>query len=71
MAQVRTRQRYRLTLNWMRTFSLKSLGHRYLERHDEIADRDMMIGAIVQDLAPELVARDQLTIYSEKSRMSA
>lgn len=36
---------------------LKSLGRRYLELHDEIADLDMMIGAIVQDLAPELVAR--------------
>ncbi|MBG6071991.1 hypothetical protein IWX87_001748, partial [Polaromonas sp. CG_9.7] len=28
---------------------LKSLGRRYLELHDEIADLDVMIGAIVQD----------------------
>lgn len=40
--------------------SLKSLGRRYLELHDEIADLDMMIGAIVQDLAPELVARNSI-----------
>lgn len=38
--------------------SLKSLARRYLELHDEIADLDVMIGAIVEDLAPELVARN-------------
>ncbi len=37
--------------------SLKSLTRRYLELHDEIADLDTMIGAIVEDLAPELIAR--------------
>lgn len=36
--------------------SLKSLARRYLELHDEIADLDAMIGAIVDELAPELVA---------------
>jgi transposase len=36
---------------------LKSLARRYLELHDEIADLDDMIGAIVDELAPELVAR--------------
>ena len=37
--------------------ALKSLARRYLELHDEIADLDDMIGAIVDELAPELVAR--------------
>jgi transposase len=37
--------------------SLKSLGRRYLELHDEIADLDAMIAAIVNELAPNLVAR--------------
>ena len=32
--------------------TLKSLARRYLELHDEIADLDVMIGAIVDDLAP-------------------
>ena len=40
--------------------SLKSLARRYLELHDEIADLDAMIGAIVEDLAPELVARNSI-----------
>ena len=40
--------------------SLKSLARRYLELHDEIADLHMMIGAIVQDLAPELLARNSI-----------
>lgn len=40
--------------------SLKSLARRYLELHDETADLDMMIGAIVADLAPELVARNSI-----------
>ncbi|CDI12117.1 protein of unknown function (plasmid) [Agrobacterium pusense] len=34
---------------------LKSLGRRYLELHDEIADLDMMIAAIAEDLAPDLI----------------
>lgn len=37
---------------------LKSLARRYLELHDEIADLDAMIAPIVDDLAPDLIARD-------------
>lgn len=40
--------------------SLKSLARRYLELHDEITDLDTMIGAIVDELAPELVARNSI-----------
>src|SRR3954464_12187568 len=40
--------------------SLKSLGRRYLELHDEIADLDTMIIAIVDELAPALVARNAI-----------
>jgi transposase len=40
--------------------SLKSLARRYLELHDEIADLDTMIGSIVDDLAPNLVARHSI-----------
>ena len=40
--------------------SLKSLARRYLELHDEIADLDVMIGAIVDELAPDLVARNSI-----------
>jgi transposase len=40
--------------------SLKSLARRYLELHDEIADLDAMIGAIVDEFAPELVARNSI-----------
>ncbi len=40
--------------------SLKSLARRYLELHDEIADLDVMIGAIVNELAPELLARNSI-----------
>lgn len=40
--------------------SLKSLARRYIELHDEITDLDMMIKAIVEDLAPELVARNSI-----------
>ena len=40
--------------------SLKSLGRRYLELHDEIADLDVMIGAIVDELAPLLVQRNSI-----------
>ena len=35
---------------------LKSLARRYLELHEEIADLDVMIAAIVDELAPSLVA---------------
>jgi transposase len=40
--------------------TLKSLARRYLELHDEIADLDVMIGAIVDELAPDLVARNSI-----------
>ena len=40
--------------------TLKSLGRRYLELHDEIADLDAMIGSIVDELAPALVARNSI-----------
>lgn len=40
--------------------SLKSLGRRYLELHDEIADLDVMIGNIVQELAPNLLERNSI-----------
>lgn len=40
--------------------SLKSLARRYLELHDEIADLDVMIGAIVEELAPDLVTRNSI-----------
>ena len=39
---------------------LKSLGRRYLELHDEVADLDVMIAAIVTELAPALVARNSI-----------
>jgi transposase len=40
--------------------TLKSLGRRYLELHDEIADPDTMIVAIVDEIAPNLVARNSI-----------
>ena len=40
--------------------SLKSLARRCLELHDEIADLDTMIEAIVDEPAPELVARNAI-----------
>lgn len=40
--------------------SLKSLGRRYLELHDEIADLDHMIAVIVDELAPNLVTRNSI-----------
>ena len=40
--------------------TLKSLGRRYLELHDEIADLDAMIAAIIDELAPTLVARNSI-----------
>lgn len=41
--------------------SLKSLGRRYLELHDEIADLDVMIAAIVDEMAPNLIARNSIS----------
>ena len=58
MQLVRTLASWRPDLTDYRTvisayrISLKSLGRRYLELHDEIADLDAMIGAIVDELAP-------------------
>ena len=40
--------------------AFKSLARRYLELHDEIADLDAMIAAIVDELAPNLVARNSI-----------
>lgn len=44
--------------------SLKSLARRYLELHDEVADLDDMIGAIVKDLAPELLEQTAIGLNS-------
>lgn len=41
--------------------SLKSLGRRYLELHDEIADLDAMIAVIVEELAPNLIERNSIS----------
>jgi len=40
--------------------TLRSLGRRYLELHDEIADLDTMIVSIVDELAPALVSRNSI-----------
>ena len=40
--------------------TLRSLARRYLELHDEIADLDAMIAALVDELAPALVARNSI-----------
>lgn len=40
--------------------SFKSLARRYLELHDEVSDLDAMIGAIADELAPNLVARNSI-----------
>ena len=40
--------------------TLRSLGRRYLELHDEIADLEVMIGKIVDEVAPSLVARPSI-----------
>jgi len=37
--------------------ALKSLARRYLELHDEICDLDGLIAGLVDDLAPDLIAR--------------
>lgn len=44
--------------------SLKSLARRYLELHDEVSDLDDMIGAIVKDLAPALLAQTAIGLNS-------
>lgn len=40
--------------------ALKSLGRRYLELHDEIADLDVMIAKLADELAPGLVSRNSI-----------
>lgn len=40
--------------------AMKSLGRRYLELHDEIADLDIMIAVLVKELAPELLERNSI-----------
>lgn len=40
--------------------SLKSLARRYLELHDEIGELDLMIKAIVGELASDLIARNSI-----------
>ena len=42
----------------------KSLARQYLKLHDEVADLDIMIQAIVTDLAPELIARNGVGLNS-------
>jgi len=37
--------------------ALKSLARRYLELHYEIADLDVIIASIVDELAPDLIKR--------------
>lgn len=44
--------------------ALKSLARRYLELHDEVADLDDMIEAIVTDLAPELITLNGVGLNS-------
>lgn len=66
MQLVRTLAAWRPDLGDYRTvasayrIALKSLGRRYLELHDEIADLDTMIAALVEELAPELVKRPSI-----------
>jgi transposase len=40
--------------------TLKSLARRYLKLHDEIADLDSMIAAIVDELVPNVVTRNSI-----------
>lgn len=44
--------------------SFKSLARRYLELHDEIADFDDIVEAIVKDLAPELLGQKAIVLNS-------
>jgi transposase len=66
MQLVRTLAAWRLDLSAYRDvesayrISLKSRARRYLKLHDEIADLDTMIGAIVDEPAPDLVARPSI-----------
>lgn len=49
--------------------ALKSLGRRYLELHDEIAILNVMIAALVDELAPDLVSRNSIG-YESASQLS-
>ena len=66
MKQIRTLAAWRPDMTGYRDMdtayriALKSLARRYLELHDEIADLDVMIKAIIDDLAPELVAQNSI-----------
>lgn len=40
--------------------TFKSLARRYIELHDEIADLDVMIAGLVDELAPGLIARNSI-----------
>jgi transposase len=66
MQLIRTLAAWRPDLSGYRSITsaykitLRSLARRYLELHDEIADLDALIGAIVDELAPALVARNSI-----------
>jgi len=66
MKQIRTLAAWRPDMTSYREMdtayriALKSLARRFLELHDEIADLDVMIKAIIDDLAPELVAQHSI-----------
>lgn len=66
MQLIRTLAAWRPDLSDYRNLSsayritLKSLGRRYLELHDEIADLDVMIASLVDELAPDLVSRPSI-----------
>jgi transposase len=70
MKQIRTLAAWRPDMTGFREMdtayriSLKSLARRYLELHDEIADLDAMIEAIVDELAPKLVEQDSIGYQS-------
>lgn len=70
MKQIRTLAAWRPDMTRYREMdtayriALKSLARRYLELHDEIADLDIMMSAIIDELAPELVARNSIGYHS-------
>ena len=49
---------------------MKSLARDYLELHEEIADLDVMIAAIVDKLAPELIKRNAVGYESASQLLS-